>query len=175
MTEQNKTHINDCWKQGTLACGHVSQWKSVIAPHSSLLLDSQSPCSMPELHVSSSPSHCSNDTRERLLPGVHLDDPDARHHFVHDADPPVGMNGRFAPAKTNKQLFLTLGNATVFSPEPLLRAVGDHLVLLIVPYLKMPKSFPNQVWTGSMRAMTASPARHEGPIQYHRRALTPTA
>lgn len=48
------------------------------------------------------PSDIGDQRRERHLPRVHLDDPDAGHHFVHDADSVVGQHGRFAPLKRKK-------------------------------------------------------------------------
>lgn len=41
----------------------------------------------------------------------------------------------------------------------------------LVLYLKMPNSFPNQVCRGIMRVTTATPARHVGPISYHRKTM----
>ncbi len=46
-----------------------------------------------------SPSDFSEQICERFLPRVHLDDPDASHHFIHDADFIVSKNCCFAPAK----------------------------------------------------------------------------
>lgn len=62
------------------------------------------------------PSDGGDYSREGELPRVHLDDPDARHHFIHDADSVVGQHCRFAPGENQsiaESMNVKQGNWTI--------------------------------------------------------------
>ena len=66
------------------------------------------------------PSDFCNQSREWFFPGIHFDDPDTGHHFIHNADSVVTKDCRFTPAKKyNSNLgfsfFIMLGKTTVFT------------------------------------------------------------
>lgn len=54
------------------------------------------------------PPDLRDQSSEGFLPGVHLDDPDPRNHFIHDADPAVCENSCLTPVEILK---LTLENS----------------------------------------------------------------
>lgn len=49
------------------------------------------------------PSDFSKKSREWFFPSVHLDDPDASYHFIHDANSVVSKDCCSTPAKKQKQ------------------------------------------------------------------------
>lgn len=49
------------------------------------------------------PSNFTDQSSERFLPGIHLDDSNSRHHLVHGADPAVSQDRRLTPEGKKKK------------------------------------------------------------------------
>lgn len=49
------------------------------------------------------PSNVADQSSERFLPGVHLDDSNSRHHLVHGADPAVSQDRCLTPEGNKKK------------------------------------------------------------------------
>lgn len=45
------------------------------------------------------PSDLRDQSSEGFLPGVHLNDPNSRHHLIHCADPVVSQSSCFTPGE----------------------------------------------------------------------------